>query len=121
MNGQQVCSAAQDDHAICHGNVMERSPPTHFPKENQPMPHHRSSVQKAQRFTLNPHRAAGAAYLAPPVAGTWVKLHNWEGCLGSDLALLLCEETDGWWSAWIPDWGPTALHTSQFFLPLASE
>jgi hypothetical protein len=83
------------------------------------MPHHNYQTREVQRFALQTDRAAGAARCPLPTSGIWVSLHQWEDCLGSDLALLLCPESDGWWAVWIPDWGPAALHNSQFSIGLS--
>lgn len=45
---------------------------------------------------------------------TWVHLLELPNEFSFDEALLLCRLSDSNWSAWIPDYGETVLHASQF-------
>lgn len=53
-----------------------------------------------------------------PYPNTWVKLRDSLSAYSFEEALLLCEEPDGRWVAWIPDFGETMLHRHQFTAPL---
>jgi hypothetical protein len=46
-------------------------------------------------------------------SNTWVKLHKPIDVFCDDEALLLCQESDLEWIAWIPDYGEAVLHVSQ--------
>jgi hypothetical protein len=48
--------------------------------------------------------------------GTWVKLRIFPSQYSFDEALLLCEQDEGRWVAWIPDFGEIILITGQFDL-----
>ncbi|OLP18742.1 hypothetical protein BST81_09080 [Leptolyngbya sp. 'hensonii'] len=49
-----------------------------------------------------------------PQPNTWVRLRDPLSLFSFDEALLLCEETDGRWVAWVPDFGETLLERHQF-------
>lgn len=64
-----------------------------------------------------PLNRLGEFDLAPtPQANTWVRLIDLFDGFCHDEALLLCQESEAEWVAWIPDRGETILHTSQFCL-----
>lgn len=46
---------------------------------------------------------------------TWVKLCELPSPYSFDEALLLCEESDGQWAAWVPDFGEMRLNPNQFY------
>jgi hypothetical protein len=45
---------------------------------------------------------------------TWVQLLELPNPYSHDEALLLCQQSEDEWVAWIPDHGEAVLHTSQF-------
>lgn len=45
---------------------------------------------------------------------TWVKLKELPHPFSADEALLLCQESEDDWLAWIPSYGEAKLHRSQF-------
>ncbi len=45
---------------------------------------------------------------------TWVKVFNPPTAFSFDEALLLCQTSDNYWLAWIPDHGEILLHTDEF-------
>lgn len=45
---------------------------------------------------------------------SWVQLLELPNPFSHDQALLLCQQTDNEWVAWIPDHGETVLTTNQF-------
>ncbi len=47
---------------------------------------------------------------------TWVKLLELPSPFSFDEALLLCQNSQDEWLAWIPDYGEAVLHTRQFCL-----
>ncbi len=47
-------------------------------------------------------------------ASTWVKLRELPSPYSFDEALLLCEDSQGYWLTWVPDFGEVKLHPSQF-------
>ncbi|MEG3438640.1 hypothetical protein V0288_16020 [Pannus brasiliensis CCIBt3594] len=47
-------------------------------------------------------------------AGTWVKLKTPPSLYSFEEALLLCEQDEGRWVAWIPDFGEIILIDGQF-------
>ncbi|MCU0534694.1 MAG: hypothetical protein MUD14_12445 [Hydrococcus sp. Prado102] len=47
-------------------------------------------------------------------ANTWVKLFKPLDLFCYDEALLLCQQSESEWVAWIPDYGEAILHVSQF-------
>ncbi len=47
--------------------------------------------------------------------GTWVNLRELPNPYSHDEALLLCQNADNQWIAWIPDHGETILYRHQFF------
>lgn len=49
-----------------------------------------------------------------PCPNLWVRLRDSLSTYGFEEALLLCEEPDGRWVAWVPDLGETILHRHQF-------
>jgi hypothetical protein len=49
-------------------------------------------------------------------ADTWVQLQELPSPYCQDEALLLCQESEDVWVAWIPEHGEAVLHTSQFHL-----
>jgi hypothetical protein len=51
-----------------------------------------------------------------PQPNIWVRLIDLFDGFCHDEALLLCQESEAEWVAWIPDRGETILHTSQFCL-----
>ncbi|MBC7882143.1 MAG: hypothetical protein H7Y37_12520 [Anaerolineae bacterium] len=56
---------------------------------------------------------SGAADAFVPTARTWVKLRERVSDYSSDEALLLCEEADGKWLLWVPDFGVATLGREQ--------
>ena len=46
---------------------------------------------------------------------TWVQLLELPNPYSHDEALLLCQQSEDEWVAWIPDHGEAVLHTSQFY------
>lgn len=62
-------------------------------------------------LTTQPSEQAG---LAPSV---WVSLAALPHELSYSEALLLCQQSEDEWLAWIPDHGETVLHISEFYLP----
>lgn len=46
---------------------------------------------------------------------SWVKLHHLPNPYSFDEALLLCQESDEQWRAWIPDHGEIILSQSEFY------
>ncbi|MBD1902608.1 hypothetical protein NDI44_10925 [Trichocoleus sp. DQ-A3] len=50
---------------------------------------------------------------------TWVQLLELPNPYSHDEALLLCQQSEDEWVAWIPDHGEAVLHTSQFIRPPA--
>jgi hypothetical protein len=48
-----------------------------------------------------------------PTGRTWVKLRERVSDYSSDEALLLCEEADGQWLIWVPDFGVATLGREQ--------
>ena len=46
---------------------------------------------------------------------TWVRLCEPISPYSFDEALLLCQEIDGHWVAWVPDFGETRLSPTQFY------
>jgi hypothetical protein len=51
-----------------------------------------------------------------PQANSWVRLLECLNPFCHDEALLLCQESESEWVAWIPDYGEAILHISQFCL-----
>jgi hypothetical protein len=51
-----------------------------------------------------------------PKAGTWVDLLDRPNDWSHDEALLLCEQSEHEWVAWIPDYGEATLQSRQFAL-----
>jgi len=49
---------------------------------------------------------------------TWVRLLELPNPFCNEEALILCQHSDSEWVAWIPDYGETILHPSQFCLYL---
>ena len=47
-------------------------------------------------------------------ASTWVKLLELPTPFSSDEALLLCQDSEDQWLAWVPDYGEIVLHPNQF-------
>lgn len=54
-----------------------------------------------------------------PQANEWVNLRDGMPGYGYHQALLLCEQEDGQWGAWVPDHGETLLRRDQFVVALA--
>ena len=50
-----------------------------------------------------------------PQANIWVKLREPLSAYSTDEALLLCEEADGQWVAWVPDFGVAILGRHQYY------
>ncbi|MGV0023375.1 hypothetical protein [Phormidesmis priestleyi] len=44
----------------------------------------------------------------------WVRLFNPPTAFSFDEAWLLCQSTENYWLAWIPDYGEILLHTDEF-------
>ena len=59
---------------------------------------------------------SGQAGLAPSV---WVNLAALPHEFSHSEALLLCQQSEDEWLAWVPDSGETVLHISEFYLPTA--
>ncbi|PZV16904.1 MAG: hypothetical protein DCF20_07075 [Pseudanabaena sp.] len=49
-----------------------------------------------------------------PLPSTWVALLEPQTSSCYDEALLMCQYLDGYWAAWIPDFGEIKLHSGQF-------
>lgn len=49
-----------------------------------------------------------------PQPSTWVKLHRLPNPYSFDEALLLCQQNDEHWLAWVPDHGEVVLHEREF-------
>lgn len=45
----------------------------------------------------------------------WVKLADWPNDDGDDEALLLCQQSEDEWVAWVTNHGETILNNSQFY------
>ncbi|OKH21094.1 hypothetical protein NIES593_16845 [Hydrococcus rivularis NIES-593] len=54
--------------------------------------------------------------LPSPQPNSWVRLLECLNPFCHDEALLLCQESESEWVAWIPDHGEAILHISQFSL-----
>ncbi|MBE9171327.1 hypothetical protein IQ238_28810 [Pleurocapsales cyanobacterium LEGE 06147] len=52
----------------------------------------------------------------PIYSSTWVRLLEPPTPFCDEEALILCQHSDSEWVAWIPDYGETILHNSQFCL-----
>ena len=65
----------------------------------------------SSRLTPQPSQQAG---LAPSV---WVNLAALPHAFSHSEALLLCQQSEDEWLAWVPDYGETVLHVSEFYLP----
>jgi hypothetical protein len=50
-----------------------------------------------------------------PQANVWVKLREPLSAYSTDEALLLCEEADGQWVSWVPDFGVAVLGRHQYY------
>ncbi len=50
-----------------------------------------------------------------PRSSTWVKLRELPSDYSFDEALLLCEESDGGWVAWVPSFGEIILARADFY------
>ncbi|MGA7952064.1 MAG: hypothetical protein WCA07_00955 [Gloeobacterales cyanobacterium] len=50
-----------------------------------------------------------------PQANSWVKLREPLSAYSTDEALLLCEEADGQWVSWVPDFGVATLGRHQYY------
>jgi hypothetical protein len=55
------------------------------------------------------------ATLFTPRSSTWVKLRELPSDYSFDEALLLCEESDGGWVAWVPSFGEIILTRADFY------
>lgn len=62
-------------------------------------------------FLFSPPSGAANAFV--PKARTWVKLRERVCDYSSDEALLLCEEANGQWLLWVPDFGVATLGREQ--------
>ena len=60
------------------------------------------------------NRSADSAFNPQPQANTWVRLLDILNPFCHDEALLLCQESDSEWVAWIPDHGEASLRVWQF-------
>lgn len=49
-----------------------------------------------------------------PEASTWVSLLEPPSAFSYDEALLLCQQSEEEWLAWVPDHGEVVLHVNQF-------
>lgn len=47
--------------------------------------------------------------------GSWVRLRNPASAFSHDEALLLCQESEDEWVAWIPNYGETVLKQGEAF------
>ncbi len=63
--------------------------------------------------TLAPQSMAAPATVFVPQANQWVQLRDRLSEYSADQALLLCEETEGRWVAWVPDYGQALLEREQ--------
>jgi hypothetical protein len=63
--------------------------------------------------TLVPQSAVAAATVFVPQANQWVQLRDRLSEYSSVQALLLCEENEGRWVAWVPDYGQALLEREQ--------
>lgn len=48
-------------------------------------------------------------------ASTWVSLLEAPSTFSYDEALLICQQSEDEWLAWVPEHGEVILHTRQFF------
>lgn len=53
-----------------------------------------------------------------PQEGMWVRLRSRLSSWSFDEALLLCQESEYEWLAWIPDYGEAKIHLRQFCAPM---
>jgi hypothetical protein len=58
--------------------------------------------------------ALSEAEIFIPQPNTWVRLRDPLSSYSFEEALLLCEEANGHWQAWVPDFGKTVLQRHQF-------
>jgi hypothetical protein len=61
-----------------------------------------------------------SAVPATDASGTWVKVKNPPTPYSFDEALLLCEQDEGRWVVWIPDFGEMILIEGQFYGDLSA-
>lgn len=64
-------------------------------------------------FTLHTPLVAVSADEFVPKVRTWVKLRERLSEYSCDEALLLCEEANGQWLLWVPDFGVATLSREQ--------
>lgn len=77
-------------------------------------------------YTLNPSSSAQPRVTRPqllecspvPEEGMWVRLLERPNSWSFDEALLLCQESEYEWNAWIPDYGEATIHLRQFCAPM---
>lgn len=62
---------------------------------------------------LDPRSVATPASVFIPQPYQWVQLRDRLSEYSADQALLLCEETEGRWVAWVPDHGEALLEREQ--------
>ncbi|HEY9860184.1 MAG TPA: hypothetical protein V6D16_11815 [Candidatus Obscuribacterales bacterium] len=53
---------------------------------------------------------------AKPQASTWVHLLEPPSAFSYDEALLICQQSEDAWLAWVPEHGEVVLHVNQFCL-----
>lgn len=77
---------------------------------HKPQDNFRASLVGLKRKTQPPLQQ----YQQKFQASTWVKLLELPNPFSFNQALLLCEHSDNQWCVWIPDYGSTVMHVSQF-------
>jgi hypothetical protein len=73
-------------------------------------------AQPDQNWVIKPYLEEKRSPSASLQASMWVRLLEAPSPFSDDQALLLCQETEDYWLAWIPDFGETLVHVSQFQL-----
>jgi len=64
-------------------------------------------------FATAPHSATTTVAGFMPQAHQWVQLRDRISPYSAEEALLLCENSDGSWVAWVPDHGEATLQREQ--------
>ncbi len=78
-----------------------------------------STFMRTASLKLYPQRCNNSAFpqlqaQVAPQAYSWVKLLDRPTDFSHDEAFLLCEDIEGRWVAWVPDYGEILLHPNQF-------
>jgi hypothetical protein len=64
-----------------------------------------------------PQQAPAVSISFVPQAHQWVQLRDCLSEFSDDRALLLCQETEDRWVAWVPDYGEAILTRDQILKP----